>query len=73
MQPPVQVPPVPRYFMQPVVGREWVPGAEQRSPADDVPRQDKKARKKAVSNPCLVQLTTFAITRLRVRLWGLVS
>jgi hypothetical protein len=72
MEAPVQVPPVPRYFMQPVVGREWVPDAVPRA-AGGAGRPDRKGRRKAPPNPCLVQLTTFAVTRLRMRLWGMFS
>jgi hypothetical protein len=73
MQAPVQVPPVPRYFMQPIVGREWAPGAEQSTAASVIQRPDKKSRRKAVTNPCLIQLTTSAVTRLRMSFWAIVS
>ena len=73
MQAPVQVPPVPRFFMKPVVGRDWAPGAEQSAGAGGAQRPDRKSRRKAVHNPCLVQLTTFAATRLRRPLWAMVS
>ena len=73
MQAPVQVPPVPRFFMKPLVGRDWAPGAEQNATAGGPQRSDKKSRRKTVSNPCLVQLTTFAATRLRRPIWAMVS
>lgn len=72
MQTPVQVPPVPRYFMQPIVGRQWAPGAGQKSAAAGSTRQDRKSRTKAISNPCLIQLTTFAVLRLRPPFWSVI-
>lgn len=55
MREPMQAPPVPRLFMRLVVGRDWV---EQKA----IPRRRKGARP---ANPCLVQLTTFALRRQR--------
>jgi len=67
MQAPVQVPPVPRYFMQPIVGKEWLPQEALRS--EGAPRQDRRGRRKSEPNRCLVQLTTFAAADRR-RLWA---
>lgn len=52
MQPPIQAPPQPRYFMQLIVGREWNPEV------DEVAGQVTPRR--GVRNPSLLQLTTFS-------------
>ena len=64
MQTPVQVPPVPRRFMQQIVSREWGAAAEEML-REGGRREKKGGRKKAIPNPCLIRLTTFAVTRSR--------
>ncbi len=61
MRAPMQAPPVPRLFMRLVVGRDWDPHFEKMA----IPRRGKSA--KPPPNPCLVQLTTFALRRRKGR------
>jgi len=65
MREPVQAQPMPRKFMQEIVGRQWSPLAKQAQPGPgeaNVPgdAKPKGKRRKKPDNPCLVQLTTFA-------------
>jgi|GEM_PF-5860069 len=61
MQQPTQASPIPRLFMRLVVGRDWDPHFD--------PAAISRRRKgsKPPPNPCLVQLTTFALRRRRGR------
>jgi len=61
MQHPTQAPPIPRLFMRLVVGRDWDPRFDPKA----IPRRGKSSKPPA--NPCLVQLTTFALRRRRGR------
>ena len=62
MDAPVQASPMPRRYMQDIVGRDWAPDALDM--LRDVPRRRERRGKKA-ANPCLIQLTTFVVCRRR--------
>jgi hypothetical protein len=68
MQPPIQAPPQPRYFMQLIVGREWNPSVDEgmngEREAHGMTRAGARGDRR-VRNPCLLQLTTFALRRAR--------
>jgi len=67
MQAPIQAKPMTRAFMQEIVGRHWVPDAEQRTAPDELPApgnsKNKRRKKPSLGGMCLRQLTTFAVRR----------
>jgi hypothetical protein len=58
---------MPRNFMQEIVGKHWVPDAEQRTAGDELQEdqrpRNKGRRKKGLDKLCLHQLMTFAVSR----------
>lgn len=64
MQSPIQAPPMPRLFMQDVVGNGWDPRVSAADrPEEPLAAEGRRRKKKLPVNPCLVQLTTFAARR----------
>lgn len=67
MRAPLQAKPMPRSFMQQIVGRNWTPDADRRSARDELPGDNRSKRnrpkKKAPEDTCLRQLMTFAVQR----------
>jgi len=63
MKAPIQAKPMPRTFMQAIVGRQWSPEAQARSTPEDLPGQEppKGKGRRRKSDLCLRQLTTFAV------------
>ena len=65
MQAPIQAKPMTRAFMQEIVGRHWVPDAEQRTAPGELSvagdPKNKRRKKAGLGGMCLRQLTTFAV------------
>lgn len=63
MRSPIQASPMSRNFMQKIVGRHWSPDAGSKAAPPETGRRKAGKGKQTPPNPCLVQLTTFAVAR----------